>query len=126
PSTAGGVELLRIDFEIKYSKEERAANALSPDKKTSTTSGWFVVRPDDGWVIQEAMVSNALRENEPYTRVEYGDKVDGVLLPKEITMASAGGETVFYLDTIRFGSTPESEFSLTAFGLAEIDRTPKV
>ena len=120
PSRVDGVDLLRVDFELRYTEEELA----KLPKNVATRSGWFVTRPDDGWVIQECLISTINHQDVTYTRVEFGDKQNGVLLPKKIFSCAPFRRQQIEFDSLRHGPTPESEFTLAAFGLPSIDKTP--
>jgi hypothetical protein len=116
PSTAGGAKLLRVDFEIRYNEAEIAKRAGSH----RPVSGWFITRPDDGWVIQEFQLSTDKYPNALNIRTEFGQKPDGIALPKKITRSTALGRTVLEIDELRHAQTPEDEFTLAAFGLLDV------
>jgi hypothetical protein len=115
-SAVGGAKLLRVDFEIRYNEAEIAKLA----KSHRPVSGWFITRPDDGWVIQEFQFSSDKYPNALNVRTQFGQKQDGIALPKKITRSTAHGRTVLEIDELRHARTPESEFTPVAYGLPEI------
>jgi hypothetical protein len=115
-----GVALARVEFEFKRTDAEIAKN-----KGRRITSGWFVARPDENWVIQEYQASTPSSSDFLNIKVDFEGKEDGFPLPKRITRYTAVGRYEVILDSIQHRPTPESEFTLAAFGLPEIDRTPR-
>jgi hypothetical protein len=98
------------------------------DFKTSDREGWFVVSPTQGWVLREyefKMKKSGIRH---FGHVEYGELVDGVPLITCVVhnRQEDKGKAPFRIDRFdfkefSFAEVPDSEFSLTAFGLPSFE-----
>jgi hypothetical protein len=111
-------KLLRVEFEIAYNDAELP----KVSKSNATRSGWFITKPDDHWVIQEASLSTSNVKDAFYVKTEFGDKQDGIPLPKKVIWASHFWWKGMEFESIRHGSSPENSFALPAFGLPDIDQ----
>jgi hypothetical protein len=88
-------------------------------------AGWFSVRPDDGWAIQEYELHGQSPEGLQavwQVRAEYGVAQDGMPALDRVTVQMRGKTGVTRqittkVKTLDFGPVPDSEFDLAAFGL---------
>jgi hypothetical protein len=111
----GKLQLLKVRFERK------------PDSKgAGGFNGWFLVSPDEAWVLRSYEYTD---KNGIFVRgsIEYGDIEGGVPVPKRIVHAKGTAEssaptqvTTYEFDEFNFADVPDSEFTLSAFGLPEL------
>jgi hypothetical protein len=118
PRVKDGLNLAHVEFTIEYPGEVPGALV------GRYTRGWFDAIPDQGWVIREGAQGSLRTAESVAFKIEYEGSQDGFPLPKRVTDYSNLGRTIAEFDQIRHGSVPESEFTLTAFGLPEIDPKP--
>lgn len=87
-------------------------------------AGTIVVDPASAWRIQRAVIFFDQSLKRPFhIEVEYGPSVDGSPVPRRLTVLEPRPMTrEWRFDDIEFAGAPESEFTLTAFGLPEISQ----
>ena len=85
-------------------------------------SGWFLVSPDEGWILTKYEL--AIKSFPKYLDcvVEYQLSADGPLLPAKVTFRDPWSTVVTTFENLRHETVPESEFTLTAFGLPDISK----
>ncbi|CAN5664585.1 hypothetical protein BH23PLA1_BH23PLA1_27720 [soil metagenome] len=109
-----GRTMIKVEFE-------------SPDESSYLHSGWFIVSPSDSWTIRRYECFFHPSRKRPFLgTIEYFPGEGGVPLPKRIVCLEPSGlrrECEF--GGIKPGPSRESEFTLTHYGLPEID-TPAV
>lgn len=107
----GGQRCLKIEYEVK------------PDAKYPKIPGWWLVAPDLGWVLIEFDGIFGTHQNiHRHGKIEYGKTVEGIALLKSVMLTHPSYIRSFEVERIEPGPVPASEFTLTAFGLPELDR----
>ena len=82
----------------------------------------LLLDPDSGWVIVRAEVrAGMFPGSADICDVEYDSRESGPPLPKVVKFGAAGMETATCIfEHIRVEGTPESQFRLSAYGLADL------
>jgi len=97
--------------------------SFHPNKKYPVVPGWWLVCPDEGWILLEYEVLLGSHEDvSKHGRIEYGPSVGGIPLPKVFSETHPYYRRHFEFERIDQGPVPESEFTLTSFGLPELER----
>ncbi len=118
-------------FELKHVSEEihngkkflKIEFRWHPVQKYPAIPGWWLVSPEEDWVLREWEFLVGRHEDVTWHgRVEYADSVDGIPLPISLSETHPLETRQFSFDRVRPGPVPESEFTLTAFGLPELDQ----
>lgn len=131
-------KLVKIDYEYNARgyQARRSQDSGSPKevKPPPRHIGSIVVCPDDSWAIQKlTYATGPIRRNSTeapgtrgYVEIEYGDRREGIPLPRQITQYMGRFERYDVLDIeqIRVGPTEAGEFKLAAYGLPEIESAP--
>ena len=113
-----GGRLVRISFE--YPVPATVKNSRGGYE------GWFVVSPDEKWVVREYQFKHINAKFKWTGSVHYEGVSDGYPLLKEFTSMERSddgtrSETQTYdFREFRFADVPEHEFTLSAFGLPEL------
>jgi hypothetical protein len=104
-------------------KKVPAAKAGQPPRKMGRILPiWVEVAPADDWAVQAFGLGDRPRGKETScTEITYGERRGGVSIPKSIAnyQPLVGAITTFEIDAVEFKPIPESEFTLSAFGLPE-------
>jgi hypothetical protein len=108
--------LLRVDFGIDpafFGKQPK-------DPSRQIIGGSLLLEPEHDYTIHER-VTFERRGDAPWTKaiVKYGKIQDGVRLPVRIETTLISDLEVCELENLELGTTPDSEFTLAAFGLPE-------
>ncbi len=109
-----------VQGDHKYLKLEYRTH---PKKEYPAVPGWLVVSPDQGWVLVEDVAFLGLHENiRRESHIEYGKTVDGIPLPRVVSYDHPYYHRRMVFDRFEHGPVPEREFTLSAFGLPELDK----
>jgi hypothetical protein len=138
------VELLTEDrtrrLRIEFTNPRRPG---APANAMATTSGWFVVSPENQWMLHEYGVSLTSPNSRGITRIghlQYKSDAKGELIPVNFDCKIYAGvlssdpessnlpadltsSEEFRFEKFEFGDTPEEKFRLSAFGLPEFGQT---
>ncbi len=87
--------------------------------------GWLVVSPQEGWVIRSyrCQLDRAFPDRSTQCEVEYGEPPTGPPFPRRVSYVQRGPTDNDYLaefEDIETKETPESEFSITSYGLPDL------
>jgi hypothetical protein len=122
---------LLIDFEWdardnEHYLEGKALAEKSGKKVLNTKRMWIETSPDEGWAIQASGRTARDGSHPPiYPRqdIEYGATRDGVPIPLRVRYSDplVPRTTVFEVEKLEFGPISASEFTLSAYGLPELE-----
>jgi hypothetical protein len=127
----------RTLLEISYDYDGTGFSERRTEKLASTkqivrlthAKGSILVCPEDCWAVQRHSFKSEYRGRSGptvsypgFVEIEYGDRVDGMPLPRKVTSYAARYERydVFEIDRIRAERTSADAFKLAAYGLPEI------
>jgi len=130
---------LLIDFEFDLADDKNvtiskrrnrapAAQGKALSTGPSKWKGWIEVSPNDGWAVQAyGGGEGAGRATSIHQEIAYGEHRDGLPLPRRITWFEPVRATTRWLDieSIEFGRRPESEYTLSFYGIPEIGASPR-
>jgi hypothetical protein len=110
----GDKQMLKVEFDRK------------PDSKGRKGShGWFVVSPDEAWVLHSFEYQD--KNGNSYSgTMEYAGVERGVPVPKRVVHTIRGGRDprpsvfTYDFDELSFVDVPDRDFTLDAFGLPEL------
>jgi hypothetical protein len=119
----GGKRALSVHFDCP----------LDEALRTGGYEGKLVVLPDEKWVVVQFEYRPKKKGNIHTGEIEYEGAFEGFPIPKRVTASwlEPGNQTPLLLSTyefknMRFEALPEKEFTLSAFGLPEVDAvTPR-
>ena len=110
---------LKIEFDFKKGE----------NKRLRKLGGWVLVAPEEKWVIHEYEFTDTI--NVYHGRVAYAQPQDGFPVPKRVvcTRSILGQRQPTDIDAyefneLHFGDVPDTEFQLSAFGLADVRQSP--
>ncbi len=118
PVSSGGNRLVRITFDLSLRVNEK--------NTSGGYEGWFVVSPDERWVVREYEYRPKKGKVKWTGSVEYQGGSDDYPFLKRVTTKSAlldGTDSVtetYDFREFRFAEVPENEFTLSAFGMPEL------
>jgi hypothetical protein len=113
----GDKQMLRVEFDRR------------PDAKgREGFHGWFVVSPDEAWVVRSFEYMDELKNSGRGT-VEYGAVQRGVPVPKRVVHDQRGRaanlEATYDFEEISLVDVPDRDFTLAAFGLPELAQSSR-
>jgi hypothetical protein len=117
-----GKELVQLEYDRKLVKRDR--NDPSQTMAAGTEHGIVLLDPEHSWCIREYHLNNPDWKIDG--TLEYGDEVDGFPILrrcKHTAMNKQGLGTMlitYEFDKLIHRDIPESEFTLSAFGLPEV------
>jgi hypothetical protein len=133
PLRRGGKNLLKVEYDYP---NDPTRNVPKNARDPGGTEGFFVVSPEEKWVVYEyeSREKKGVSRNVHKGTVQYEGTSDGFPIPKRVasqTIKLPGGEVVasgsYEFLEFRFGDVPDTEFTLSAFGLPEeVSRPSKV
>jgi len=127
---------LVIDFQYDLADDknrvvpESIIKALAAEGKKPAMrgmwKGWIEFSPNEAWAVQaRGGGDSSLRAKNRRLEIEYGEQRDGVPLPSRITLVELSGRTTTLdVEGTEFGPIPPSQFTLSAYGLPELDASP--
>lgn len=121
-----GRMLLRAEFTYVPKK---ASGDVPLKMLTFYEPSWVILDPDNYWTIQEHLITTWYGNQRG--RVTYGERVGGFPMAKRAERISTGARTKdvkttrWEIDRIAHRMIPESEFTLSAFGLPEPSFGPR-
>jgi hypothetical protein len=117
---------------IKVSLDLNPSRVLeATGKKTSApqrrVQAWLILSPDEGWSVRAIGVGSDEDRQAPRIVIDYRGEHEGLPLPSRISFIQPGRHVRKDLEIERFetGPVPEDEFELPAYGLPNIEQSPK-
>jgi hypothetical protein len=102
--------------EVKYKRR----TTIGREKAPATFDGTLVLSPDDAWVVLESKVC-APKMSCAVTTVDYGPAVDGIPLPKRVTISEGDlQKTTFDFESFTFTPSGPGDYMLASVGLPEL------
>ena len=121
PVSEGGLELIKVEFDCP-----------NPDRgvrpKPWVYAGSLILAPSETWSLRSAeyYFHPSLKRMFKST-IDYQKTTGGVPLPKKVAVVEPSNLTrTWEFDELSLASTPESEFTMTAFGLPDLMNRPGV
>jgi hypothetical protein len=125
-------ELVRMEFSRSYHEIDRTDNKGRELPQTSFFRGWIDFEPNNYWCIRQYQnewpgAGYQKRGHNDNTVIEYGKPIDGFPVVQRITSLlynddhSTESKQLCEFQDIVHRMIPEKEFTLSAFGVAEID-----
>ena len=133
----GGADKLLIEFEWDPADDKHPAiprkgrndNAAKgkPRQAPRKRGNWIEVSPNEGWVVQGNGLNRSRLWRGPRREIVYGEPRSGIPLPRRISIFHPESFRTLVLDieSIDFGPISESEFTLSSYGLPELDGSPR-
>jgi len=128
---------LKLEFTVDVPKDFFTGRAVP--FRARIVSGWILVSPQDGWVMNDSLVNYITADSKKYAHthhIDYAKGPDGKLVPSKATFRAYEGHfetdpainnpnvipmagTITEIVDLKFGERPASDFTLGAFGLPE-------
>ncbi len=104
------------------------AGPVFEGNQTDGHEGWFILSPDERWVVREYMIRQRPAPGKAHGTIDYEGELEGYPLLKRIKQeslplnndANPVQTTTFEVRELHFVQAPESDFTLAAFGLPEL------
>ena len=113
-------QLVKIEFNVKADGQREGYKA------------WLLVSPAEAWTLYAYDMRTDRNKDHVYGTLEYGEPLRGFATPKRVVHVrdKRGGTTpteiqTYDIEEIRFVDVPESDFTLAAFGLPDVQQPGK-
>lgn len=129
PVNRYGKNLLRVEFDVPSDPNRAAVPVRGRD--TGGHEGFFLVSPEEKWVLYEYEYREKKGTRLYKRTVSYQGTLDGFPIPNHVTgqtlkLPEGDIENSYFYDFLefRFADVPDSDFTLTAFGIPETVARP--
>ena len=126
---------IRVVFDYRPSASESAKNGFTDG---IVLRGWMIFEPEKNWAIREYEIQGTSSKFPDYLfsysgMIRYGNGGDGFPMPEEVTfrattfqsgMEVARDEHHFQAERLSTDPIPDSEFTLAAYGLGDVEQPP--
>lgn len=119
-----GKTAVQFEYDYRYEVKVSDKQTQSQSKEVRIEHGAVVVDPEHSWCILQTHFDNQYWTGDE--TVEYGEDLDGFPIPRRLRHTSTNKKTGGYLlitfefDKFIHRDIPESEFTLSAFGMPEL------
>ena len=118
-----GHDCARVEF--RYQSHLSVEKTKNPQKNSTGRSllGSFVTDPTLGWALRSWEYSTPGTDSSQATEITYHPDPSGLPVPAEIVaISNKARRNQITFPQFAFGTTPDQEFTLTQYGMPELDR----
>jgi hypothetical protein len=124
-------ENLLVEFEYAPGdlRDRVIPKGVDPAKGPRTRQWWIELSPNDAWAIRAYGPGHAPTAGPSGRRhdVLYGSHRNGVPIPLRISLFEPGPQRTrtFEIESVNFATIPDREFTLSFYGLPELNASPR-